>query len=315
MLPDSATDQAAGLRRMLLRASARVVTVASARHGAGTTSVVVNLATVLAQAGKEVLVLDENLSHANVGNMLGLRPRYDLLHAVRRDKTWSEVTLRSRQGVHVLPVARAIQALPQLAVPEREHLLECLVAASHGMDVVLVDTALRAAPARSVRASTQPQLQVAASRRSISANLAPDQSLLLVLNGTASSITESYALIKHMAAQDGRQSFGIVVNKVRDGQEAQVVFSNVAQVARRHLQVRMEYLGYIPVDEKLKHATQLCQTVVESYPDAQAACAFGNLGHGLMLLPTATDDEAASLVGVVQRLMRQERPQDRVHTI
>ena len=308
---DSVMDQAAGLRRMLLRASARVVTVASARNGAGTTSVVVNLATVLAKAGKEVLVLDENLSHANVGNMLGLRPRYDLLHAVRRDKTWREVTLRSRQGVRVLPVARAIQALPQLAVPERENLLECLVAASHGMDVVLVDTALRAAPARNV--GMQLQTKVDASSRSISASLAPDQSLLLVLNGTAASITESYALIKHMAVQDGRQSFGIVVNKVRDGQEAQVVFSNVAQVARRHLHVRMEYLGYIPIDEKLRYATQLCKPVVEAYPDAQAACAFGNLGHGLMLLPAASDEEAASLVGVVQRLMRQARPQNRVH--
>lgn len=302
-------DQAEGLRRLLLRASARVVTVAAARSGAGTSSVVVNLATVLAQAGKEVLVLDENLSHANIGNMLGLRPRYDLLHAVRRDKTWREATLCARQGVHVLPVARAIQALPHLSLPEREHLLECLAAASHGMDVVLVDAALRVAPARSIRPSKQP-LQHG---RSLSASLAPDQSLLLVLNGTASSITESYALIKHMAAQDGRQSFGIVVNKVRDGQEAQVVFSNVAQVARRHLQVRMEYLGYIPVDEKLRHATQLCRSVVDIYPQARAACAFGNLGHGLLLLPSAADDEAASLAGVVQRLMGQARPQSRAH--
>ncbi len=312
MQSEYSMDQAEGLRRMLLRGSARVVTVAAARSGAGTTSVVVNLATVLAQAGKEVLVLDENLSHANVGNMLGLRPRYDLLHAVRRDKTWREATLRTRQGVHVLPVARAIQALPRLAAPEREHMLECLIAAAQGMDVVLVDTALRAAPARGVR--TDPQLPAVADERSVSASLAPDQSLLLVLNGTASSITESYALIKYMAAQNGRQNFGIVVNKVRDGQEAQVVFNNVAQVARRHLQVRMEYLGYIPVDERLKHATQLCQPVVEAYPDAQAACAFGNLGHGLMLL-RAADQEAASLAGVMQRLMRQAQPQNRLHAI
>ena len=272
------TDQAEGLRRLLVQASARVVTVASARTGLGATSLVVNLATALAQTGKDVLVLDESLTYDNVGNMLALKPRYDLLNVVRRDKSLREIML----------VARAIQALPQLSPPERERLLECLAEASHGIDVVLVDAA-------------------ATEERYISASLAPDQPLLVVLNTTASAITESYALIKRMAMQDGRQSFEIVVNKARDEQEAQVVFANVAQVARRHLHVRVEYLGYIPLDEKLKRATQLCRPVVDAFPTASAARAFGELGRNLMLLPAAGNEGAGSLSDVVQRLMRQAR--------
>lgn len=288
MLSERTTDQAEGLRRLLLRASARVVTVAAARTGLGATSLVVNLATVLAQAGKDVLVLDENVSHDNVGNMLALKPRYDLLNAVRCDKTWREIVLHTHQGVRILPIARAIQALPQLSATERERLLEYLAEASRGADVVLVDAA-------------------ASEGRNISASLASEQPLLLVLNTTASAITESYALIKRMTLQDGRQNFEIVVNKARDEQEAQVVFGNVAQVARRHLNVRVEYLGYIPVDEKLKRATQLCRPVVEAFPAAPAARAFGDLGRNLMLLPAAGNDGAGSLSDVVQRLMRQAR--------
>ena len=288
------TDQAEGLRRLLLRASARVITVAGARAGLGATSVVVNLAAALAQAGQEVLVLDENLAHDNVGNMLALKPRHDLLHAVRRDKTWREIMLHPRQGVRVLPVARAIQALPQLSAPERGRLLECLAAASHGMDVVLVDAATREGGI-------------------ISSSLAPDQPLLLVLNTTASAITESYALIKRMALQDGRQDFGIVVNRVRDADEAQAVFGNVAQVARRHLQARVEYLGYIPLDEKLKRATQLCRPVLEAFPSAQSARAFGELGRKLMSLPAAGNGEADGLPDVVQGMMRQARAPNIAH--
>jgi flagellar biosynthesis protein FlhG len=282
------TDQAEGLRRLQVRASARVITVAAARTGLGATSLVVNLATALAQDGKDVLVLDENLSHDNVANMLALKPRHDLLNAVRGDKPWREIMLHTRQGVRVLPVARAIHVLPQLSPPERGRLLECLAEASRGADVVLVDAA-------------------ATEERHISASLAPDQPLLLVLNATASAITESYALIKRMVMQDGRQSFEIVVNKARDGQEAQVVFGNVAQVARRHLHVRVEYLGYIPVDEKLNRATQLCRPVVEAFPAAPAARAIGELGRNLMLLPAAGNEGAGSLSDVVQRLMRQAR--------
>lgn len=247
MLSERITDQAEGLRRLLVRASARVVTVAAARTGSGATSLVVNLAASLAQAGKDVLVLDESLSHDNVGNMLALKPRYDLLNAVRRDKPLREIMLQMQHGVRVLPVARAIHALPQLSPPERERLLECLADASHGIDVVLVDAS-------------------ATEERYISSSLAPDQPLLVVLNTTASSITESYALIKRMAMQDGRQSFEIVVNKAGNEQEARVVFGNVAEVARRHLHVKVEYLGYIPLDEKLKRATQLCRPVVAAFP-------------------------------------------------
>ena len=291
MLP---ADQAEGLRRLLVRAAAHVVTVAGARAGLGATSVVVNLAAALAQAGKDVLVLDENLAHDNVGNMLALKPRYDLLNAVRRDKTWREIMLHTQQGVRVLPVARAIQALPQLAAVERERLLECLAEASHGMDLVLVDAAAREGGL-------------------ISSSLAPEQPLLLVLNATASAITESYALIKRMALRDGRQSFEVVVNKARDADEAQTVFGNVAQVARRHLQARVEYLGYIPLDEKLKRATQLCRPVLEAFPAAQSALAFGELGRKLMLPPAAGNGEAGGLPDVVQRLMRQARSPNRAH--
>jgi flagellar biosynthesis protein FlhG len=281
-------DQAEGLRRLLVRASARVVTVAGARAGLGVTSMVVNLASALTRAGKDVLVLDENHSCDNVANMLALKPRYDLLNAVRGDKALAHVMLRTPQGVCVLPVGRAITALPQLSLRERERLLECLAEASHGMDIVLVDATANDA-------------------RYISSSLAPDQPLVVVVNATASAITESYALIKRMAKQDGRQSFEIAVNKARDEQEARAVFGNVAQVAHRHLQVRVQYLGHIPADETLRRATQLGRPVVEAYPAGCAARAFDELGRSLMLLPAAGTEGPQGLSEVVQRLMRQAR--------
>lgn len=299
MLPDRMTDQAEGLRRLLQKSTARVMTVAAARCGMGATSVVVNLAASLARAGKEVLVLDENLAHDNVGNMLALKPRYDLLNAARRDKAWREIMLHPQPGVCVLPAARAIQALPQLPAAERERLLQCLSEASRGVDVVLVDAAAGVAPA----AHAQPGRH-ASCCSPISASLTPDQPLFLVLNATASAITESYALIKRMAMQDGRRDFGIIINKVRDEQEAQAVFDNVAQVAHRHLRAHLDYLGYIPLDDKLRRATQLGRPVVEAFPSAQSALAFGELGRSLALLPAARNEAAGGLPDVMQRLMR-----------
>jgi flagellar biosynthesis protein FlhG len=285
-------DQAAGLRRLLTRASSRVVTVVGARDGLGATSIVVNLAAVLGNSGKDVMILDENLSHDNVANTLALKARHDLLSVVRGDKTWQDVTLRAGEGVRVLPVARAMQSLPKMDEAQRERLLGSLIAAAKDMNVVLVDAA---------RAG-----------HSVCASLSGDEPLLLVLNATASGITESYALLKQMAMHNGRQAFDIVVNKVASEREALAVFDNMAQVARRHLQVHLEYLGYIPVDEKLKRATQLGRPVIEAFPAAPASYAIREIAQGLLRATGTVEEGHDALGSVMQRVMRQARPANNI---
>ena len=281
-------DQAAGLRKLLARGNAQVITVLGARDGLGATSIVTNLAAVFAHSGKDVLVLDENLSHDNVANTLALRPRFDLLHAARGDKTWHEVLLQGMAGPGVLPVARAMQSLPKMAEAERERLLESLLGAAVGRDVVLVDAARDG--------------------NSVCASLSGDEPLLLVLNATASGITESYALLKKMAMHNGRQAFDIVVNRVGSEREALAVFDNMAKVARHHLQVSLSYLGYIPVDEKLKRATQLCRPVVEAFPSAASSMAMREIAQGLLRSPSVSEHVQDRLSSVMQRLMRMSQP-------
>jgi flagellar biosynthesis protein FlhG len=295
MLSNS-NDQAAGLRRLLARSSSRVVTVIGARDGLGATSIVVNLAAVLGGSGKDVLVLDENLTHDNVTNTLALKSRHDMLHVVNGDKTWQEVILRGPQGVRVLPVARAMQSLPSLNETQRECLMDSLTAAAKDMDVVLVDAARDG--------------------HSVCASLSGDEPLLLVLNATASGITESYALLKQMAMHNGRQAFDIVVNKVGSEREALAIFDNMSLVARVHLQVRLEFLGYIPVDEKLKRATQLCRPVIEAFPAAPSSYAIREVAQGLLRAPSAVEEGHDVLGSVMQRVMRQARPvNNRVATL
>lgn len=279
-------DQAEGLRRLLLRPSLRVVTVVGARPGLGATSVVVNLAAALASAGKNILVLDENLAQVNVANALGLKPRYDLLNSVRDDMAWRDIMLHTASGVHVLPVARAMQALPKLSEAERERLLENLTAASWGMEVVLIDAT--------------------ADGHSVCASLSGDEPLLLVLNATPEGITETYALLKQMVAQNGRRVFDLVVNKARNEDEARMVFDNMSQVAKRHMQVQLKYLGNIPQDENMNRATALHCPLVEFLPDSPAALALIELARNLLLLPAAQCDGSNALNQLMQRLLQQK---------
>jgi flagellar biosynthesis protein FlhG len=196
--------------------------------------------------------------------------------------------LQGASGVHVLPLARAMQALSTLRDAERERLLASLTAATRNMNVVLVDAA--------------------ADGHSVCASLSGDEPLLLVLNPTSSGITESYSLLKQMVLHHGRQAFDIVVNKARNEYEARAVFDNMFQVAQCHLQVRLAYLGHIPQDDKMKRATQLCRPVMEAFPAAPSALALGELARKLMLLPAAGDSGNNALTQVMQRLLQQARP-------
>jgi flagellar biosynthesis protein FlhG len=281
-------DQAEGLRRLLLRASLRVVTVVGARPGLGATSVVVNLAAALTEAGKKVLVLDENLAHDNVASTLALKARFDLLNTVRDDMPWRDILLHASSGVQVLPVARAMQALPKLSDAEGERLLESLTAASWGRDVVLVDAT--------------------ADGHSVCANLSGEEPLLLVLNATADGITECYTLLKKMAVHHGRQSFDLVVNKARSEQEACKVFENMARVAQQHMQVSLNYLGNIPLDNAFLQAKKMHRPLVEVYPESAASCAFVALANNLLLLSAAEKSGNHSLNQMMQRLL-QQKPQ------
>jgi flagellar biosynthesis protein FlhG len=285
MLSEHKFDQAEGLRRLLVRPSLRVITVVGARPGLGATSMVVNLAVALARVGKQVLVMDENLAHDNVANALNLKPRYDLLNAVRDEIPWREIMLQSATGVHVLPVARAMQALLKLDDAERTRLLESISAASWGMNVVLVD------------ATTE--------EHSVCASLSGDEPLLMVLNATAGGITESYALLKKLAANTGRREFDLVVNKARNEQEARTVFDNIAQVAKHRMQVKLNYQGNIPWDENFNRAAVSHRPLLEMLPTTPAAGAYMDLAHKLML-PAATKDGNNTLNQLMQRLLMQD---------
>lgn len=277
---DYESDQAAGLRRLLPQEHGRVIAVLGARQGAGATALVNGLAAVFARGGKSVLVLDEHLSHANVAHTLGLLPRYDLLQAVQGDKSWREVLLQHDSGVAVLPLARAMQALPGLGVVQRAHLLQALRAAAAARDVVLVDAA------RALQSSGQ--------------LLGAEQPPVLLLDATSAGITGAYALLKQMARQHACRTFDIVVNRAADERAALAVFDNMAQVAGRHVAVRLDYLGHIPVDENLKRATQWRRAVTEAFPSAAASLAMREVAQGLLGVADAPGRLHDNLGGVRQ---------------
>lgn len=269
-LANPTEDQAEGLRRLLAQDSPHIITVASGSMGTGKTSTVINLAAALARGGKDVLIIDENAGATNLAGTLGLSAHRDLLDVIRRDKALDEVIISGPDGIRLLPAGRGTPVLGKLGSHDQTHLIDCFGDFAQPTDVVLID----AAPGRA--------------SRMLSLTLS-DHEIVVVVSPEPASITAAYALIKHISGDCGVQRFRVLVNRVGIEAEAQLIFDNMAGVAHRYLAVSLDFMGFIPPDDKLRQSNRRGRSVIEMFPDAISAAAFRHAAESLDHWPLSED--------------------------
>ena len=281
-MADLRGDQAAGLRRLFSRPRLRIVSFAAGSVGVGKSVSVANLAACLARQGKEVLVVDENTDDS-VAAYYGALARHDLQQVVNREKSLSEVILSVAPGVRVLPAAKVVNQLATLSSTQQRNLLDSLGQIGRPADVVLVDTS------RDHPLGFSP-LGLAA------------QETVIVVSPTGASITDAYALIKKVSLGYARKHFRILVNKARTASDAQAVHDNIAEVAHSRQLARLDYAGYVPLDEHLRQASRLCQPVAGLFPDSPSALAYQTVANALLAWPSG-DADVGGLEQFVQQLL------------
>jgi flagellar biosynthesis protein FlhG len=262
-------DQAEGLRRLLEQNFLRVLTITSGGAGSGKTTTVISLATALARSGKHVLVIDENTCANNISATLGINAHRDLLDVVRRDKTLDEVIIPGPEGFFILPAGRGMRVLGKLNAGDQAHVIDCFAHLAQPIDVILID----AAPGQSSQ-----MLTLALSAHEI----------VVVVSPEPASITAAYALIKHTCGHhQDKQHFHVMVNKAGTETQAKMIFDNMADVARRHLSVSLDFMGFVPQDGKLC----LGRRVTGAIPATASAAAFSRIAESLADWPCPDDEE------------------------
>ena len=276
---DFMADQAEGLRRILAASRTRTVAVVAGTRGAGATSCVVNLARALVGQGKRVLIVDENHSSANVAATLGLQARFDLKQVIEGYCELKDALLHGLGGIRVLPAARAVTALPKLDVLMEQRAVQCFAELERAADIVLLD------------------VRNDAEEPSAFANAA--QEVIVVVSPGSLSITGGYTAVKRMSHSHGRKRFRILVNRVQDFDAADLVYRNMAQVARTHLNVALELLGAIPQDPALSAAACRYAPAFET-PFADASRRFSEQASA-MLRWSPPQDDTSRLDNFMQR--------------
>jgi len=251
-------DQATNLRRIIKGESAKahkhkrggnggslstmnwpkVIAITSGKGGVGKTNVVGNLAIACQKSGKNVLIFDADLGLANIDIIYGLNPKYNIDDVIKGDKELSQIIVNGPEGVAVIPASSGVQELAHLTEGHKINLLNEFDILNNMFDILLIDTG------------------AGISSNVIYFNLAA-QERIVIATPEPTSVTDAYALMKVMFSQHGTKQFFLLVNMVRDENEAISVYQNLSRVVARFMVgVSMEYAGFIPWDTRLQEAVR-----------------------------------------------------------
>lgn len=245
----------------------RTISITSGKGGVGKTTFTVNIANMLARMGKKVLILDGDLSLANVDVFLSKNPERNLNHFFEEEADLDSVLIKYSKNIHVLPGASGITGLTRLDAYQKKMLVDGVSEFEGRYDYMLIDTG-------SGIGDEVLYLSSAA------------QEVYVVVQPDPSSITDSYAMIKVLNQNYKINNFSIVTNQVLNDQEGMRIFSRINSVAARFLNVKMNYLGFIPFDIKMRHATSQQKLITDHAPDSLSSIGITKIATDMDRLST-----------------------------
>jgi flagellar biosynthesis protein FlhG len=239
-------DQAEKLREIMHKREpathkkSRIISVSSGKGGVGKTNISINLALAYANLGKKVIVLDADLGLANVNVVLGVIPRYNLYHLIRKQKKMKDILLDTNYGIQIVAGASGFSKIANLSEDERNSFIEELYELSSA-DIIIIDT--------SAGVSNNVLSFVAASDEAI-----------IVTTPEPTAITDAYGIVKIIATEIDNLDLGLklVVNRVKSVIEGRRVAERVINIAAQFLNLKLDYLGYI-YDDALVHTAVVKQ--------------------------------------------------------
>ncbi len=288
-------DQAGGLGNLMGKGrlttepaaqgkSCRVISITSGKGGVGKTNLAVNLSLVLAQQGLRVVLFDADLGLANVDVLMGIYAKYNLQDFLYERKTLREIMVKGPHNLQIIPGGSGIYQLANLNRRQQERFIRELLEFEKEVDVILIDTS-------------------AGLSNNVLRFISAAHELIVVTTPEPTSITDAYSIIKVVSNYKLHSKIGLVVNRVKSEREAREVVDKIDRVAKRYLQIKLDYLGEILDDLQVVQAVKTQKPFVLSCPSCKAAESVRRLA--LSLTEASPKEEAKrGLSGFLNKMIK-----------
>jgi len=231
----------------------KVITITSGKGGVGKTTTAINLAAAINSFGKEVIVVDANLTTPNVGLHLGapIVP-VSLNHVLSGKADITDAIYEHESGTKIVPSSLSVKELRNL---DHSKLKDVGKKLKRIADYVIFDSA------------------AGLGEEAIAALEAGDE-LIIVTNPEIPAVTDALKTSK-VIEQMGKQVKGVIITK-SNGSKFEMPIENVREM------LELPILGVIPWDSKIQEALVMKDALVHTHPRSKAAKAYKRVAARLI---------------------------------
>ena len=244
--------------------------ITSGKGGVGKTSLAINLAFALAQKDQHVLVVDGDLGLANVDVLLRLSVQTTIRDVLESGADPLESVIYLERNLGVLPASSGVPEMVTLGPEEQAQLGEILTSIARHFNYVLVDTAAGIGPS------------VMSFNNFVSHNI-------IVLSPDPASLTDGYALLKILSRDYNRNRFYLLLNLVSSEQEGRQTYEILQRVAKKFLNLDLQYLGAVPQANEVQEAVLKQVPFIQQAPQSKAGQAVFILADRIEMLKEKQD--------------------------
>lgn len=244
----------------------KVITVTGGKGGVGKSSVSLNIAVALCQAGKKVMLFDADLGLANIDVMLGLKIRRNLSHVLKGECSLDDIIQTGPQGLRIVPASSGLKEMAELSVEQHAGLIRAFSDLKEDIDFLIVDTA-------------------AGISDMVLSFCRAAQDVIMVVCNEPTSVADAYAQMKVLSNDYGVKKFKIIGNQLHSLDEGKLMFQKLVMITERFLDVTLELIACIPVDLNMRKSIRQRSCVVELYPSSPAARVFKVLANRICQWP------------------------------
>ena len=232
----------------------RLICVCSGKGGVGKTFLTANLGVALAEFGKDVAILDANLTTPNLGLHLGIPLFPVTLHDVLKGNARiHDAIYEHESGLKIIPAGLSLKDLRGVDSRDLSNALLDLIG---NVEILIMDSS------------------AGLGREALSAMESSDE-LIVVTNPELPSVTDALKAIK-LAEQVGTRIKGIVINRV-SGKSYEM-----SRYEIRSMLGDYEILAEIPEDKHVYHSIARRTPVVQHKPDASSSIEVKRLAAKLI---------------------------------
>lgn len=231
----------------------KVIVITSGKGGVGKTTTAINLAAAMNHFGKDVLIVDGNLSTPNIGIHLNSpEVPISLNHVLLKKAGLDEATYEHESGIKIVPSSLSIKELKKIKPKKIKDFKNDFKKSS---DIVIFDSA------------------AGLGEEAISVIEMADE-LIIVTNPEIPAITDALKTIK-LAESFNKKVLGTIISRVKkDEIEMQ------PETVKDMLEVPV--LGMVPEDITVKKSLNAKDAVVHTHPKSRASRAYKEIAAKLL---------------------------------